>query len=122
VPNITAKSCIVVDVLNGKTLFQKNENTKREIASLTKLMTAHVVIDLVHKMNIDPNITYVEVSYNASTQIGTSADLRPKEMVTITDLLYGLLLPSGNDAAVALAENFGMYLYYESNDFDENNE
>lgn len=44
---------------------------------------------------------------------GTSAELEPKEWLTIEDLLYGLMLPSGNDAAMVLAENFGAFLYYD---------
>lgn len=47
-------------------------------------------------------------------KIGTSARLEENEWVLINDLLYGLMLPSGNDAAIALAENFGCLLYFES--------
>lgn len=82
-------------------------------------MTCWVVINLIRKMDIDPQKTYVQVSDYASSMIGTTANLRPGQVISIWDLLHALMLPSGNDAAVALAENFGIYLYYESKQYRE---
>ena len=68
-------------------------------------------------MDIDIYTTFVNISKKASKIFGTSANLKEGDLVSINDLLHGLMLPSGNDAAHALAENFGIYLYYESSEF-----
>lgn len=105
-PMITAKSWAVADGNTGLILFSEQLDTKRQIASLTKLMTALVVLEDVAKT---PEVLnkIVSVSHQAAKIHGTSAGLEMGEYITIRDLLYGLLLPSGNDAAVMLAEFFG---------------
>lgn len=57
---------------------------------------------------------YFSVSLGAAETIGTTANLSENEWISIEDLLYGLMLPSGNDAAMVLAENFGCLLYFNS--------
>jgi D-alanyl-D-alanine carboxypeptidase len=57
--------------------------------------------------------TYFKVTRWASSIIGTTADLQENAWMTIEDLLYGLMLPSGNDAATVLAENLGAVLYFD---------
>ena len=77
------------------------------MASLTKTMTCLVAFNLAKELKLDIHQTYFKVSSKASGTIGTTANLIAGQMVSIHDLLYGLMLPSGNDAAVTLAENFG---------------
>ena len=84
----------------------KRENVKRECASLTKIMTCYVVLKLCALWNL-PTDTEVTVSQVASDIRGTSANLEMGDILTIDQLLYGLMLPSGNDAAFALAQFFG---------------
>ena len=67
------------------------------------MMTLLTALKLSERFNVQIQITYFRVSVNASIVSGTSAELDPKEWVTVEDLLYGLMLPSGNDAAMALA-------------------
>ena len=73
-------------------------------------MTATVSLQLAKDLDMDIINTYFEVSENASQTPGTSAYLKLGQKVKVIDLLYGLMLPSGNDAAVTLAENFGQRL------------
>lgn len=76
------------------------------MASLTKMMTAITTVHLAEEFKLDLKTTYFKVSKNASQTPGTTANLIENQRVTILDLLYGLMLPSGNDAAVTLGENF----------------
>lgn len=64
----------------------------------------------MEKFNIDPNTTITTVSRCASRTNGTSACLREGDQLSLNQLFYGLMLPSGNDAAYCLAEYFGQYL------------
>ena len=76
------------------------------MASLTKIMTAIATVSLAQDMKLNINTTYFQVSKYAAETQGTTANLIEGQWLCIFDLLYGLLLPSGNDAAVTLAENF----------------
>lgn len=76
-------------------------------------MTSYVVCQLLKRMAICPYTTFLQVSKKASLYQGTSADLLEGDQLSIFDVLHALMLPSGNDAACCLAENFGVYLYYE---------
>lgn len=91
-------------------LFGKNELRRREIASLTKIMTCLVACRLIKSMKIPPQKTYIKVSSMAASLTGTTANLSSGDYISIWDLLHGLMLPSGNDAAYCIAENFGTYL------------
>ena len=100
VPAVSAASALLMDGESGRILFSHNANEPRAIASITKLMTALVAAeyfggDLSRTVTIRPGWTGIE---------GTSLYLKPGEELTCQTLLYGLLLHSGNDAAVALAE------------------
>lgn len=97
--NINARSAIILDRISKKILYGKNEFNKVKMASTTKIMTAIIIIE-----NCDLNKT-VEVSKKAAGTVGSRLDLKTGDKITIRDLLYGLMLCSGNDAAVALAEN-----------------
>jgi D-alanyl-D-alanine carboxypeptidase len=106
-----------MDANNGELLYAKRETKKREIASLTKMMTLYCVCKLLKKYNVDAKDTYVQVSKLAATMIGTSARLKYGDVLTIWDLMHGLMLPSGNDAAFTLAESFGTYIYLQSSEY-----
>lgn len=95
----TSASCaILMDAQSGRILYEQNIHERRSIASITKLMTALVAVeqmeDLEEPVVVQPEWTGVE---------GSSIYLRPNETVTMRELLYGLLLQSGNDAATAIA-------------------
>lgn len=80
-------------------------------------MTAFTVINICNSFGIKIRETWIKIDKSAAMMEGTSANLRIGEQILVIDLLYGLMLPSGNDAGVALAEYFGKYLsYYYSND------
>ena len=86
-------------------------NEKKEIASLTKTMTALVASKLLKIMGMIPEILMFPVSALGAWVGGTSANLHQGQKMYVFDLLHGLLLPSGNDAAVTLAEGFGRIIY-----------
>ena len=96
--NLNARSCIVLDRNSKKIIFGKNEYNKVKMASTTKIMTATVIIE-----NCDLSQT-VTVSKKAAGTGGSRLGLKTGDKITIRDLLYGLLLCSGNDAAISLAE------------------
>lgn len=110
-PFVTAKSWAIMDGRTGEILFGKCENDRREIASLTKIMTAFVVIQIIRKIKLNAKKTLLQVSKNAASIGGTSAKLKSGDVLSVYDLLHGLMLPSGNDAATCLAEHFGQYLF-----------
>lgn len=94
---VSARSAVLVDGSTGRVLFEKQANTKGLIASTTKIMTALVVCEqcnVLDRMRIPKEAVGIE---------GSSMYLREGEVLTIQELLYGLMLRSGNDAAVALA-------------------
>ncbi len=97
-PGISAASAILIDGESGRVLYAQNAEEERPIASITKLMTALVAVeshpDLSGVVTIRPEWTGVE---------GSSMYLKAGEELTLEALLYGLLLASGNDAAVAIA-------------------
>ena len=97
--NLNARSCVVLDRTSKKILFGKNEYNKVKMASTTKIMTATIILE-----NCDLNQT-VTISKKAAGTGGSRLGLKTGDKITIRDLLYGLLLVSGNDAAVALAES-----------------
>lgn len=105
-PFVSAKAWIAVDGATGKVLGGENQAEARPMASTSKIMTAWIVLRLTaaEPKVLDEVITFSE---RAAKTIGSSAKLEAGEKVTARELLYGLLLPSGNDAAVAFAEHFG---------------
>ena len=98
-PKINSKYAIVMDRNSEAILYGKNEMTKTKMASTTKIMTALVVIENVNLNNI------VEISGKAAGTGGSRLKIKKGDKITVRDLLYGLMLRSGNDAAVALAEH-----------------
>lgn len=80
-------------------------------------MTCFCACKLILSYGIDAKETYVQVSQNASGIIGTTANLKQGDIISIWDLLHGLMLPSGNDAAYCIAESFGTYINMQSEDY-----
>jgi D-alanyl-D-alanine carboxypeptidase (penicillin-binding protein 5/6) len=105
-PIVTCKSWLIADGITGAELWSYKAHERRPPASTTKMMTAHIVLQLMaEKPEIGNEV--VMISSKADQTIGSSSGLRAGEQVTVMELLYGLLLPSGNDAATAIAEHFG---------------
>lgn len=100
-PGVSAQSAVLMDQQSGRVLFAKNPHQKRRIASITKIMTAILAIES-GKMN-----KKVTISDRAAYTEGSSLYLKPGEKMPLKDLVYGLMLRSGNDAAVAIAEFVG---------------
>ncbi|EKD56661.1 MAG: hypothetical protein ACD_58C00123G0007 [uncultured bacterium] len=98
--NIWAKNYILLDAITYYPLAEKNSHDSVPIASTTKIMTATIVIENYKLKDI------VTISPNAAAQIGSDVMLRSGERLTVESLLYALLVQSGNDAAMALAENY----------------
>ncbi|CAK58030.1 unnamed protein product (macronuclear) [Paramecium tetraurelia] len=119
VPSITAHTWVILDAQTGRLIWGKNEHSNREIASITKSMTAYVTIKICEQLKIDPTQVTVSVSEYATQIGGTSSNLQEGDSLTLLDLLHGLMLPSGNDSAQAIAENFGVYLYFQSKYFQQ---
>lgn len=98
IPNICAESYIVIDADSGRIIGSKNANEKLPMASTTKIMTSILSIDNIKNLN-----KIVEIRESCTNIEGSSLYLKPKQKVKIIDLLYGTMLRSGNDAALALA-------------------
>lgn len=96
-------------------MFGKSERDRRECASLTKIMTCYVVLRLLERFGMQDS-KLVTVGSDAASVIGTSAELVEGDTLTIWQLLFGLMLPSGNDAAHQLAEYFGSFLMKDAED------
>lgn len=96
---MSASSMVAVDLDNDYIYFDVNKDDKRLIASITKIMTAIVTIE---NIDIDKEIT---VGKEVLKAYGSAIYINVGEKITIRDLLYGLIMRSGNDAAVVLAQN-----------------
>ncbi len=105
-PGLAAKSYLVIDYHTGKIIAEKNPDEKLEPASLTKMMTAYIVSFQLTHSDLSPD-DLVPISSNAHKTIGSRTFLEPGSQVTVRDLMYGLVVQSGNDASVALAEHIG---------------
>lgn len=102
---VGAKSAAVENAATGGLLWSRGLNTERPMASLTKVMTAYIAIqagDLDGRITIPSAVVEYVLEHDAS-----NAGLRPGDTLTVNQLLYALLLPSGADAAYALAEAYG---------------
>ena len=98
-PTINSRAYVVIDRNSNTILIGKNENQRKKMASTTKIMTALVVIEHCNLSDI------VEVSKKSASTGGSRLGLKTGDKITVYDLLYGLMMRSGNDAAVALAEH-----------------
>jgi D-alanyl-D-alanine carboxypeptidase (penicillin-binding protein 5/6) len=119
-PYVTAKSWVVIDKSENGAVFGKKESERKEIASLTKIMTFYTTLLLADKYDMPLKTTLIPVSKNADGINGTTAGLQHGDVLSIWELFHGLMLPSGNDVGFLLAEYFGTLLkekghYIESN-------
>lgn len=97
--NVSAHSAVVIDCESGRVLFENNAYETRPMASTTKIMTAIIALERLDLKE------FVKVSASAANTEGSSIWLSPGESMSVEDLLYALMLASGNDAAAALAEH-----------------
>lgn len=98
---LSCRSCILMDMDSGRILYQKDINNPRLIASITKIMTAILAIE---KGKLDQTIT---VGDEVLKMYGSNIYIEIGEHITLLDLLYGLMLRSGNDSAVVIAKTIG---------------
>ncbi len=98
-PPLSAHGVFVMDLESGTILYDKNPHLRLKPASLTKIMTSIVALDYF----TEDDILKVQ---NGQNSIGNTADLVTGDELNASDVLYALLVPSGNDAAVTLAENY----------------
>lgn len=99
--DISARAAILIDAASGRVLYAKNADTRYPMASTTKIMTALLALE-----NSAPN-ELVTASESAAGTGGTSIYLSAGETLSMEEMLKGLMLRSGNDAAVAIAEHIG---------------
>lgn len=99
IPIIDAEAAAVIDFDSGTVLFEKNSNEKLQIASITKLMTAIIALE---QGTLDEQII---VSNKAALTEGSKIWLYSGETISLKNLLYAILIHSGNDAAIAIAEH-----------------
>jgi len=105
-PEIAARSYLLMDVTANQILAQKDIDSAVEPASLTKLMTAYLVFDALRNKKIDLKQT-LPVSERAWKMPGSRIFIDPKMQVPVEDLIKGMIVQSGNDATMALAEGVG---------------
>ena len=105
-PEIAARNYMLVDVTAGQVLAAKDIDAQIEPASLTKLMSAYVVFDALRakKVNLEQTLP---VSTRAWKMPGSRMFIDPKMQVKVNDLISGMIIQSGNDATMALAEGVG---------------
>ena len=104
-PNVAATAAILLDPANNMVLYQKDADEKRYPASTTKIMTALIVLE--HVKDLNEKATVTEADFAGVEADSSKAGFKAGEQVPVIDLLYGLLLPSGNEAANTLARHVG---------------
>jgi len=102
----TAKQAILIDFNSGDVLFKKNEDVKVSPASLTKIMTTIIAFDLIQKgeLKLTEKFIVSEKAWKHSKQGYSSMFIMPNDKITVENLLKGIIIASGVDACVALAE------------------
>ena len=104
--NTSAKQAILMDVNSGQVLFKKNENEKISPASITKIMTSIIAFDLIKSGELKLNEKFLvsNKAWRMAKQGYSSMFIVPNDRITILNLLKGIIIASGNDACIALAE------------------
>lgn len=102
-PTIDAKSWLLIDMNSGQVLSENAADERLEPASLTKLMTAYLTFDAIKQGTLQLN-QLINISENAWRTGGSKMFVRVNTQVTVEDLIKGMIVQSGNDACVALAE------------------
>ena len=100
----TAKAAIVKDMTSGTILLEKNPDLRLPPASMSKLMTLYLLFDALRDKRVGLQ-TRFQVSGKAAAMGGSKMFLREGETVTVDDLIRGVIVQSGNDACIAIAEN-----------------
>ena len=101
-PGVEGTSALIMDARSGEILYEKNAYEKRDPASITKMLTCLVVLET---MELDEKVTST-IEFDPASS-GTSILMKKGEIFTVEQLLYALMLPSANDAALVLAEASG---------------
>ena len=99
--SVSSDCAVLMEQISGRVLYEKCPDDQMYIASITKILTALVAIE-----NADPQ-SWVEIDYNVIRQVGSSLYLVQGDQLLLIDLLYGLMLRSGNDSAMAIAQFVG---------------
>ena len=99
-----ATHALIMDYLTGDILYEKNAYEKTPPASMTKIMTSYIIFDLIKNKNLSLDDEFI-ISKKAYKMGGSRSFVEIDSKVTVKDLLYGVIIQSGNDASVALAEN-----------------
>ena len=101
-----AKSAIMIEASTGKVIYEKNADERLAMASMTKMMTLLLIMENIENGNLtwDEKVT---TSENAASMGGSQIFLEPGEEMSVEDLVKGICIGSGNDAAVAMAERIG---------------
>ena len=104
--NTSAKQAILMDVNSGQVLFKKNENEKISPASITKIMTSIIAFDLIKSGELKLNEKFLvsNKAWRMAKQGYSSMFIVPNDRITVLNLLKGIIIASGNDACIALAE------------------
>jgi len=102
----SAKQAILMDVNSGQVLFKKNENEKISPASITKVMTSIIAFDLIKNRELKLNEKFLvsNKAWRMAKQGYSSMFIIPNDRITVLNLLKGIIVASGNDACIALAE------------------
>jgi len=105
-PNIKARTAILIDFLSGKVLYELQPDHSIHPASMTKIMTAIVAFDLLteNKISLDDKVTISEKAWRMSQAGYSSMFIMVNDEISVENLLKGIIVASGNDACVALAE------------------
>ena len=105
-PDILAKAALLVDVESGAVAYAKNEHQELYPASLTKVMTALLVLDAIEdgKLSMDQEITASETAFAGLASDGSNAGIKAGEILTVRNLLYCMMVVSANEACNILAE------------------
>lgn len=117
-PEVTAKAWSAFDLSGGRRLGAKDGDRRLPIASTTKVMTAYVVLKWAREQPecLDEVLVF---SKNADETMGSTSGVRAGERLSVREAMYGLMLPSGNDASVALAEHFGERISQSSKELNQ---
>ena len=103
-PTVESHSYIILDYHSHKLIAEKNSDEKIDPASLTKIMTAYIVYEAIEDGSIAPD-DQVRVSEKAWKTEGSRTFIEADSLVSVSDLILGMVVQSGNDASVALAEH-----------------
>lgn len=106
-PNLSSRYAVAFDRTSKTVMYAKDENKRVPMASTTKIMTAIVLIENLGKNNNLTLSSQVEACKEAASINGSRLGLKTGDKITINDLLYGLMLCSGNDAAIQIAVSIG---------------